>query len=495
MSRCALQSVSVALFTLAFVSGAYAQSGVGTVCTPAVSAPIKVSSPPRAQPSGSKVALVLPAAEVCFHGEGEACMAGKPTCANDNAIGAVAWKYFENNYQPSTGLVNAADKYPSTTMWDVSSALAGTLSAHELGLIKDKDFDDRITALLATLTTLKLYGNIAPNKAYNTQNAQMVDYNNKPSDGIGFSALDLARMASWLELLSCLHPKYLVPARNVILRWKFCDMIKRGQMYGGVVDPATKKLDYFQEGRFGYEQYGGKIFAMLGFDQQVANNYHNEYLQHIDIYGVPVAYDVRDPRKLGGYNYVVTESYALDAIEFGRDTENTELLRNIYEVQKRRWQNTGQVTAVSEDNVDRPPYFVYNTIFAAGSPWNTITDTGVDQSSLKSVSTKAAFTLAALFPGDSYSATLFDAVKSAYDPERGWYSGVYESGIGYNKALTANTNGIILEALLYKSLGPLHQRCARCGHTRRLNITDVSPAAQVAQCLPGVVAPVVCATH
>ena len=48
----------------------------------------------------------------------------------------VAWKYFENNTQPETGLANAVDKYPSTTMWDTASYLGALVSAYELGIIE-----------------------------------------------------------------------------------------------------------------------------------------------------------------------------------------------------------------------------------------------------------------------------------------------------------------------------------------------------------------------
>jgi hypothetical protein len=308
-----------------------------------------------------------------------------------------------------------------------------------------------------------------PNKAYNAATAEMVDYGNKPApDGIGFSALDLARMLSWLDLLGCHYPKYANMAKKVAARWNFDAIIRDGQMYGGSWDAVGKKEVPVQEGRAGYEQYAGKMFAKLGFDVHVSASYENEFVSRVDVLGVSMPFDLRDPRKLGAFNYVVTESYGLDAMEFGRDGANTALIDAIYEVQKRRWQKTGVVTAVSEDNIDRPPYFVYNTIFAAGSAWNTITDTGDDQSKLRSVSTKAAFSLAAIKPDDPYSAVLMDAVRSAYDPEKGWYSGVYEDGLGYNKAITANTNGIILEVLMYKSMGALHQACSRCGRSVRV---------------------------
>ncbi|MEM7467178.1 MAG: DUF3131 domain-containing protein, partial [Pseudomonadota bacterium] len=45
---------------------------------------------------------------------------GKPAevSARDLEIAKIAWVYFQNNSQEKTGLVNSANKYPSTTMWD-----------------------------------------------------------------------------------------------------------------------------------------------------------------------------------------------------------------------------------------------------------------------------------------------------------------------------------------------------------------------------------------
>lgn len=256
-------------------------------------------------------------------------------------------------------------------------------------------------------------------------------------------------------------------------------------MFGLAVDPVSKKTLVLQEGRLGYEQYAGKIFKRLGFDQHIAAHYDNKFASKTEIYGVPIAHDSRDPRQLGAYNYVVTESYVMDAMENGIDEGNRTLIDNIYEVQKRRWQRTGQVTAVSEDNVDRDPYFVYNTIFVAGSPWNTITDTGVDMDRLRSVSVKAAMSMIYVKPNDPYSAVLYDYVKSAYDPERGWYSGIYEKGLGYNKAITANTNGVILSGILYKMYGALTPRCQHCKLGFEIDTHVLEDPKNTGKCLPG----------
>jgi hypothetical protein len=394
----------------------------------------------------------------------DSCLAnGKTICAEDLEIARIAWVYFENNYNPETGLYNSANKYTSTTMWDTGSALAATIAARDFGFIDQKTFDDRVMAMFKTLNTMKLFNNEAPNKAYNTKSADMVDYRNKPvPDGIGVSMLDLGRLVSWLNTVQCMHPKYKTMAKKTIERWDFSRMMKDGQMYGLARDPETKKIRVLQEGRFVYEQYTGKVFRTLGFDMNVAATYNNKFRNEVDVMGIPIAHDNRDPREFGANNYVITESYSMDATENGLDNENTGLLKNIFEVQKERWKRTGTVTAVSEDNVDRDPWFLYNSIFNAGIQWSTINPRGTRFNELKSVSTKAALSLAVLFPDDEYSQVLMDKIESAYDPEKGWYSGVYENGIGYNTTATANTNGNIMANMLYKKYGSFFELCGKC---------------------------------
>ncbi|WP_205125636.1 DUF3131 domain-containing protein [Pseudomethylobacillus aquaticus] len=423
--------------------------------------------------------------EMPFVGYPERCCLKRKNILSEQELdmARIAWKYFEKNYQAKTGLVNSANQYPSTTMWDTGSSIAATLTARELEFISQKEFDDRITALLATLNTMRLFNEEAPNKAYNTLDGEMSDYNNKPTqDGIGVSTLDLARLSQWLNVLSCMHPKHRLIARQVMARWKYCRLIKNGEMYG--LSREGKQIQVLQEGRLGYEQYAGKIFSRLGFDTGISKTYRNKHATATDIYGVSIPYDKRDPKDLGAYNYVVTESFYMDAMENGLDPELSPLVDNIYKVQQKRWEQTGQVTAVSEDNVDRDPWFVYNTIFVAGKPWSAITDTGRDMSQLRSVSTKAAISMALFKPREFYSKVLIDHVRSAYDPDYGWYSGVYETGLGYNKALTANTNGVILETILYRAYGPLAEGCRQCQRHLQFDRLVLEDKRYADHCLP-----------
>ena len=420
--------------------------------------------------------LIKPMDNSCLVGNGELCEA-------DLQMARIAWTYFENNYNPETGLVNAVNNFPSTTMWDTGSALAATVAAHDFGFIDKKEFDDRISAMIGSLSRMKLFNDEAPNKVYNTKTLQMVDYGNKATDlGIGVSALDLARLMSWTNTLSCMHPKFRNGVKTSLSRWKFDRIVKDKQMFGLAVNKFNPEdIKVWQEGRLGYEQYAGKIFEKYGFDTSVAASYENKFRGNVEIMGVQIAHDNRDPREWHANNYVLTESYTMDAMELGVDDENRELLRNIFEVQKQRWLRTGIVTAISEDNIDQKPWFLYNTIYNAGQSWQTTNSSDVSYDHLKTISVKAAMSMAMLFPEDEYSAVLMNAIESAYDVEKGWYSGIYESGAGYNKVTTANTNGVILSGFLYKKYGSLYPHCQNCSAHVELD-SDLLKEPEVTEC-------------
>ena len=126
----------------------------------------------------------------------------------------------------------------------------------------------------------------------------------------------------------------------------------------------------------------------------------------------------------------------------------------MYAAQEKRYTLTGQLTAVSEDNIDQAPYFIYNTVFANGKAWNAVDENGAEFPDLKTLSTKAAFGWDALYQ-TGYTARLMAEIQKAKTTDRGWTSGVYETDGRVNTVATANTNGIILEVINYKANGPL----------------------------------------
>ncbi|GBC60643.1 DUF3131 domain-containing protein [Desulfonema ishimotonii] len=387
-----------------------------------------------------------------------------PLTEAEMKLAKVAWKYFENNYQPKTGLVNAVNQYPSTTMWDTGSYLGGLTAAYELGLITKNEFDIRLTTILNTFNTMNFFRNELPNKAYHTRSAKKVNYTNKPGE-IGYSALDLGRLLIWLRIIRERYPHHGNAIDQFVLRWNFRRVInKYGMMYGAIL--KNNKPMYVQEGRLGYEEYAAKGFQLWGFDTEMASK--PEPYAVVPIFGVDVPYDTRDPRELVAHNYVVCESYVLDGMEMNwdlvSDTDSNDLehsdeisvdfAQRIYQVQENRFRETGIFTARTEHQLDRAPYFVYDTIYTDGYPWNTITEKGDYVPKFSAVALKGAFGLWSLWE-TGYTDLLFDLISGLYDPEKGFYEGRYERSGGLIKTFTANNNGIILESLLHKVQGKL----------------------------------------
>lgn len=376
-----------------------------------------------------------------------------------------AWKYFEVNYQPDTGFVNAVDGYPSTTMWDTASYIAALVAAHELGIVNAEVFHGRLTKLIDTFNKLAFFQDEAPNKVYNAKTMEKADYANKPGE-IGFSALDLGRLLIWLKIVKERYPQHADGIDRFVLRWKFDNMVDRdGVMYGAAFT-KDRKVQYLQEGRLGYEEYAAKGFQLWGIATERAAQ--AEPYETIPLYCVEVPYDSRDPRKYYQHNYVVSESYVLDGVELGWDLAEdrsgndrqfshpwmADFAHRVYQAQENRFHHTGILTARSEHQLDQEPYFVYDTVYTDGYAWNTITEKGDYVPQFAAVSLKAALGMWVLWKSD-YTDRLFDAIAKQAVPDKGYYEGILESGKGPIRTFTANNNGIMLEALLFKVQGKL----------------------------------------
>ncbi|MDT3740469.1 MAG: DUF3131 domain-containing protein [Candidatus Kapabacteria bacterium] len=381
-------------------------------------------------------------------------------------IAKIAWKYFQNNYIEETGLVNSVDNYPTITLWDNGSYLGALVAAFELGIIDNNEFEKRMSLFLKTTGNLTLFNSELPNKVYNTKTLNKVDYVNKNKD-LGYSALDIARYILWLKIVKERYPQYSNTIDNIMLSYDFSKIIDSdGNLYGGNLNEKNE-IKYYQEGRLGYEEYCGKIFALWGFNTAKASKLE-PYTTKI-IYDIEIPVDSRDSREYGAHNAVLAESFILDGIELNWDLPDDkstddmkssdsiltkELADRIFKVQYERFKNTGILTARSEHQLDESPYFVYDCIYANGYRWNTIDTKGNFVPEYAAVSTKAAFGLWVLW-NSSYSDTLFNNSVNNYDAEKGFYEGIYENNKKPIKAFSANNNGIILECLLYKVQGKL----------------------------------------
>ena len=372
--------------------------------------------------------------------------------AEDRAAAFRAWRYIASNTRPETGWVDSVAGYPSSTVWDQGSYLFALVAAERLDIIEPGDFRRRVNQLLDSFERIPLFEGRLPNKAYNTQTLEMVDYNNSPSpDGVGWSALDVARMLMAFRALEKLNPEYGARVRSLLAGWDLRAMAFEGEMWGAKRDGA--ETFYKQEGRLGYEQYGARASALWGMDVLQAMSARRA-LDWVNVSGVEIPRDIRRADVFRAITPILSEPYMLQALELGLDTENRLMAERVYLAQEARFRDTGILTAVSEDHIDQAPHFLYSSVFTNGEPWGVVTEAGSFHPNLRTLSVKASFAWDALYD-TAYTNALRARIEGIGDPQKGWPAGVYEADGSLNEIYTLNTNAIVLEAIHYMAHGPL----------------------------------------
>jgi len=363
----------------------------------------------------------------------------------------IAWKYIENNFNKKTGLTAAAHKYPSAATWDWANAVYAIYAARKFRIITQEKYEKMMNTFLTTMQKMKLFNNELPNKTYNTNSSKMVDYVNKvQKEGIGWSAADLARLLSSLNMVEQCEETLAPQIEKLTLRYRYCRALSvEGDLYGASYKDG--KLSIAHEALTGYEEYLARGYELWHHNAGEARSY--KFVNEVDVYGIKIPTDTRPFFS----NFVESEPFWYLGFEYGVDDEESgKYIYNMYKVQEERYNHTGQITAVTEDNIDRRPYFLFNTVYTGGEPWKTINQHGEDYDEYKTVSSKAAIGMRYLFD-TPYSNKVFNYVKNNYDPKKGYYAGIYEKMPGQNKAMTLNTNAIILEAMLSAKMGPLQK--------------------------------------
>lgn len=362
-----------------------------------------------------------------------------------------AWTYFVNNTSPETGLVNSAHNYPSTTMWETGSYFIAVISADILGLIESQEAEERLAKALATLSQIRLFDGILPNKVYNTRTGELVNYANKPIDrGVGWSALDIARVVGTLGHVERHYPQLSDDIAAIFDHWDLGQMVDDGNLIGGNMVENTLRRD--QEGRVGYGQYAAKSMMRFGFDMVHAYDAEATLMVR-EVNGQPIPVDERLHRNITPA-FTVSEPYVFDGLEFGFDARSHRFATAIYQAQELRWRETGQWTAVSESHLDEAPYFIYSTVWGGGADWAVITFQGERLDSKRTVTVKTAFAWDALF-GTDYTRQLVARLAPLANLEKGWPEGLYEIDGSTNASFTANTNAVVLAALAFRAHGPL----------------------------------------
>jgi hypothetical protein len=370
----------------------------------------------------------------------------------EQAMARAAWSYLESNVDPVTGLVTSVKGHPATTMWDLGSQLWAVVAAEDLGLVSARGASSRLGRALASLARLPLDEGGLPSKSYDTRTLAMVNYDGRAAPrGLGWSALDVARVLAPLSVVAWRHPEHAATIRRVVSRWRLADLTD-GASLRGTSRGADGVLQHHQEGRLGYEQLAAKDLLAWGLPVGAVVDY-TAHLAFTDVYGVPVPRDDRLPRDHGGARApVLSEPWILDALEDGLDAVTLSAARAVLLVQARRFAATRRLTAVSEDHLDRPPWFAYSSVLDGDDAWSARDSVGRPAPDAFGLSAKAAVGWGVLFEGE-YPEQLLEAAAALVVPGEGLWAGRYDDGRP-NRVLSLNTNAVVLEALAYRVRGP-----------------------------------------
>tara|TARA_R110002096_G_scaffold414611_1_gene615766 strand:- start:3693 stop:5084 length:1392 start_codon:yes stop_codon:yes gene_type:complete len=377
-----------------------------------------------------------------------------PLTPREMQYARTAWAYFEQNTHPVTGLVPSVRKFKSMTLWDEGGYFLALVSAYKLGIISRGDAVNRLTTAISSLAALPLYKGIVPNKAYNIEQLIMTDYANKPRPkGIGYSALDIMRLMSGMLVASQQFPELFPLIQLLVQRWDL-DALALNNRFAGVALLQKKYARRVQEGRIGYEQYAGVTGTILGLPVKQAYQYA-PILRWQQYFDIRLPADKRTAKTHGVSAVTTSEPFLLEALEYGWRTESYPVASAVFAAQLFRYQQSGQLTALSEDHIKGPPYFAYNGILVDFEPFKSVTASRKDVSDKRGISAKASFGWWAV-TRHPYTEKLLAEIEQLQTPQ-GWMAGLFEADMSKNEILTLNTNAMILEALHYKAFGPLYK--------------------------------------
>ncbi|NDV27699.1 DUF3131 domain-containing protein [Desulfovibrio sp. JC010] len=354
----------------------------------------------------------------------------------------IAWKYFQRNYQPATGLYNGLDLYAVTTVWEIGTSLAALNAAHALEIITDAEFKQRAGLMLQTLSSMDLYNNELPNKLYFADSARMVGEDQKPtSSGIGWNGPDIGRLLLWLKKTADLHPEFKPICDKIFQRMRTERLVKDGGIFSMSVYLNKEQLQ--PEAGFGLPSYAAESCKFWNLDAWKTRDYRPQ-LGFKNVYGINVPFNKSGPA-------ISSTPFALMLMELGRSgSEQDRLIRTIYEVQAARFKKTAKLTAADTGRIDRSPWVAQSAIITSGgkSEWQCISPYADTSLPLFWVSTATAFCWDALF-NNAYTRKLVQELFPLHDIEKGFMAGKYDTG-QINKAITLETNGLILESAMYR---------------------------------------------
>ncbi len=162
----------------------------------------------------------------------------------------------------------------------------------------------------------------------------MVNYANLPiPKGIGWSAIDMARLMVPLTIFIRSYPAMAPASRRILQRYDLAALVRKGKMQGARHGKKKKKIQHLQEGRLGYEQYSATALLLASIDARAARRTDTN-IGFVEVMGVSLAVDNRDRKHFGANVMTTSEPYILYGLEFGTAPDIKVMADSIFKVQQ-----------------------------------------------------------------------------------------------------------------------------------------------------------------
>lgn len=362
-----------------------------------------------------------------------------PLTQQERMLANKAHYYIEQNWNPNTGFIDSVQGYHHSTMWDIASSIGAILALEGLDMLPSDQASKKIARLLSTLETLPLYKNKLPNREYNTVTGlPSGSLSNTPSNGNGWSALDIGRLLIWLEITAKYKPEFIDQIMKIKNRWSLADAVSQHTLYGEYRN--KHQAHYRQEGRLGYLQYAAQGFSLSGYN--VSRAYEQTDTRKVLLEQTELIIDKRN------LPYFTTDPYVLNAIELGIHNTWWDQLEALYVIHKNHFNKTNLLWVFAEDAMSKAPWFSYNNIYFYDKSWLSTSAGGKPIENPQVFSNKVALALSVIFD-DAFSKQLLQQVATNSLFSKSIPTGIYLNNAP-NQAYNINTNSLILVSLWFK---------------------------------------------
>ncbi|MEZ3498476.1 DUF3131 domain-containing protein [Pantoea sp. KPR_PJ] len=367
----------------------------------------------------------------------------------DEAVWArIAWQYFVNNTQ-ANGLVNGEAGKPWLSLWSTGSYLLATISAQQLAIIPDAEFDDRIASALDALAALPLKPDGLPAAFYQAETLDALP----SADQNAGSAIDMGRLLMPLQILLWRYPQHAAAVSQLLSRWQLASLLQSSGPQGASL-PLNRWVIRTDDprGSYGYRLYAGSVLRLINASAGLAVSQPPDGLKLVEIDGYAVPDEgLRTP--WGKQPSLISLPYLLTGLEQGFDARSGEITWRIMQIVQNRTGTPSDTDQINNDYAEQVPDFAGALPGSQPLPIQNLNDDASGLTGRALTSTRSAFAWYALFR-NRWSEALRKTMLPMIAPGKGWKAGFNADG-SVNAAIDADTNAMVLESLSYIAHGQL----------------------------------------